>query len=398
MLDISPSRFAPGLLALALLGGGCAREISVYRVERHELVETVVATGRVRAPARVRVGARIAGTVAALSAREGQAVRAGDLLLSLDDAEARADLAAAEAARQQAEARLTAVERVRVQVAASGVARAEANHLDAERQHGRARALLAAGLISQAELDSAERTLEVARRDLEIARQEAASAGPQGPEAREARAAVAAAEAQRQASAVRLGFTRVLAPVDGVLLERLVEEGDVVQPGQALFTLARVGRTELIAEPDERNLARLAAGQKGLASADAFPGQSFPVEVFYVAPSVDPTRGTIEVRLEVSAPPAYLRPDMTVSVDVETGRKPGALVLPADAVRDGATLRPWVLVVRAGRAERQGVTLGLRGEAKVEILSGLAEGDAVVPASLRLDVGARVRAAAKGGS
>ncbi len=111
----------------------------------------------------------------------------------------------------------------------------------------------------------------------------------------------------------------------------------------------------------------------------------------YIAPAVDAGRGTIEVRVAVPEPPASLRPDMTVSVNVEVGRKPDALVVPAEAVRDAAT-DPWVIRVVDGRAERRAVRLGLRGEGMLEVLDGLAPGDAVVPpAAGVVEAGARVR-------
>jgi HlyD family secretion protein len=81
---------------------------------------------------------------------------------------------------------------------------------------------------------------------------------------------------------------------------------------------------------------------------------------------------------------------MTVSVNVEVARQAGALVLPADAVRD-AGKEAWVMVVRAGRAVRQPVKLGIRGEGRVQVLDGLAEGEAVLLPSAGVAPGARVR-------
>jgi HlyD family secretion protein len=97
------------------------------------------------------------------------------------------------------------------------------------------------------------------------------------------------------------------------------------------------------------------------------------------------------VRLAVPAPPPFLRPDMTVSVNVTVGRRDDALVLPAEAVRDAAN-DPWVLRVAGGRTERRAVRLGLRGEGMIEVVDGLAAGDAVVPPSAgAVAAGTRVR-------
>jgi HlyD family secretion protein len=122
-----------------------------------------------------------------------------------------------------------------------------------------------------------------------------------------------------------------------------------------------------------------------------YPGQVAKARV--AAPAGN--RGTVEVRLRVGDPPPFLRPDMTVSVNVEVGRRAGALVLPADALRESAAGEPWVLAVRGGRTERRPVAVGLKGEGLVEVRGGVAEGDVVVPTSaLGVAAGQRVRARA----
>ena len=88
--------------------------------------------------------------------------------------------------------------------------------------------------------------------------------------------------------------------------------------------------------------------QKARASADAFPQDAFDAVVSYIAPAVDPQRGSVEVRLRVPAAPKILKPDMTVSVDLTVAAKPKALTLPTDAVRGVTSETPWVLVETCG--------------------------------------------------
>jgi HlyD family secretion protein len=152
-----------------------------------------------------------------------------------------------------------------------------------------------------------------------------------------------------------------------------------VQGGQPILVIARTGETELVVEPDEKNLAFLKIGQRALASADAFPEKPFPAQVMFIAPGIDLQRGTVELRLHVPNPPEYLKPDMTVSVEIEVGRKKEALVLPLDCLREAFTRHPWVLVVRSGKVERVPMKTGLRTDLLVEILEGLAEGEMVIP-------------------
>jgi HlyD family secretion protein len=153
-----------------------------------------------------------------------------------------------------------------------------------------------------------------------------------------------------------------------------------------------------VVQIDEKNLKLLHEGQPALASADAYPEQRFAAQLVYINPGVDAQRGSVEVKLAVPQPPPYLKQDMTVSVDIEVARKPAAILLPTESVRDADTAAPWVLKVEDGRVHRRPVKLGLRSKGWCEVLQGVRPGDEVVPATaanpVTLAEGARVRAVA----
>ena len=390
------------VVVLAVVAWGAARllppRVAVVRVARGELVETVVATGRVMAPARVTIGALVSGTVARLLTEEGRRARAGELLLALDAAEAQGAVQQARGALAQAAARLEQVQQVEGPLAGEALAQARTNVEQAEAQFRRVDRLARDGLVTEAQLDDARKVLERAHSQYEGARIQQAGAGRQGVEERLARAALDQARGALAAAESRLAHTCITAPTDGVIIDRRVEAGDLVQAGQTLLLLAADGATRITVTPDEKNLASLRLGQTALVSAEAFPQQKFPATLSFVAPAVDAERGTIEIRLTVPDPPPYLRADMTVSVEVEVARRAGVLVLPLDAVRD-ATTAPWVLVADHGRVARREVRLGARGTLTTEVTAGLSEGDAVIPPSAG-PVGERSRVwvvAAEGG-
>jgi HlyD family secretion protein len=395
----------PRLLLALAVGGGVAvlagvraargPEVEGLRVRREPLVHRVVVSGRVSPPAEVTVAARFAGRVEAVAVDEGQRVEPGQVLARLEAGTPRAEVARALAAVRQARARLTQLWEVSAPQRAEAVRQATVEREQAERALERARTLAEAGALTRAQLDDARAAVDVARSRQAAAEAQAAASGRGGAEQRLAEAAVAQAEAELGAAESRLAEASLTAPVPAVVLRRDVEPGDSVQPGQALLRLARVGDTRLTVEPDERSLAFLQPGQPAVASADAFPRERFAARVETVAPSVDPDRGTVEVKLAVPQPPAYLRPGMTVSVDIEVGRREAALVLPAAAVRDAASERPWVLVLQDGRAVRRDVVPGLRGEGTLEVVEGLAEGD-VVLTGRGVVPGQRVRVRAPG--
>ena len=148
---------------------------------------------------------------------------------------------------------------------------------------------------------------------------------------------------------------------------------------------------QLVAQLDERFLEQLEVGQRATVIADAFPNQRLQARVLSMAPGVDAQRGSIEVKLALqAAPPTFLREDMTLSVEIETGRRPQALALPLSALRhiDGDTAT--VYIAQDGRAQAQSVRLGLRNLVAAEVTQGLAA-DALVLLGPRVQPGMRVR-------
>jgi len=408
-------RWTVSALAVTLLAAAPAlrvrlqgREVAVARLAPTELVQTVVATGRVASLARVEIGSLAAGTVTEVAVREGDLVGQGAVLVRLKDNEAQAGVAQARSAVAQAQAgvvqaqaaaaaaaaRLSQVQTTTHPAAEEAVRIAEAEHQSARRSFERVDSLAAQGMLARADLDEARRALETAQGRMTRERIIAVGSRPGGSDEQaaraavaqadaavaQARAAVAQAEAALGAVEARLADLVVRAPAAGTIIVRAVEEGDTVQPGRTLLVLSRPGRTEIVAPVDEKNLALLVPGQKAVVSADAYPDRTFPAGLTTLVPAVVAASGTVTAKFAVPDPPAYLLPEMTVSVEVEVARKAAALTLPLDAVRDLATA-PWVLAVRDGRARRVPVVVGSRGAARVEIRSGLTAGDGVVSAT-----------------
>ena len=387
------------LLAAAALAAYVGRNalfgtpVETVEVLRDDLIQTVVASGRVMSPRRVRVGAVITGRVVAIPVTEGQAVKKGAELVLLEDKDVRAALAQAQAGVAQAAAKVRQLREVGLPAAQQALLQAEATLTQVRGQFDRTKRLQAQGFVGQSQLDDAQRNLDVAESQARAARVQVETNSTRGSDFAMAMTALEQARAAERVAQAKLPDIVVRAPVDGVLISRNVEVGDIVQPGKELFLLAPVGETQVIVQIDERNLSQLSLGQKALGSADAFPGRRFPAELIYINPGIDALRGSVEVRLRAPSPPDYLRQDMTVSVDIEVARRAQAVVAPTQAVRDATTAQPWVLAVRNGRAERIPVKVGLRGDGRLEVLEGAAPGDALIPASLGLiTAGQKVRA------
>ena len=388
-----------GVLAAAVAGAalffafrGAAVEVVV--LQQGPLVRTLQFSARVATLSRVDVGSTVTGRVAKVRVDEGAQVRAGDVLVDLESDELRAALAQALATERQAEARIAGLRSTGRLSARAGLSQAEATLRAAEAELVRAQQLVAQGFVSASRVDEARRAVDVARAQQSGAQAQSEANEDSGTEVAQAQAQLALARAATAAARARLAQAAVLAPADARVLLRQVEPGQIVQPGKALLSLALAGPTQLSAQVDERFLDQLRPGQKAAVVADAFAGQRFAATVLSIAPSVDAQRGAIEVRFSLGAePPAFLREDMTLSVEVETARREQALVLPLAALQPTANGQTMVLVVADGHAKARSVQLGLRTLDAAEVLQGLAAGDAVV---LRGDVSpdARVRARA----
>lgn len=390
-------------LALAIVGFLLrnlilGKPVETHQAVRSDLVQTVVASGRIITPQRASVGAVITGRVVRIPVEEGQSVKRGDALIVLDDEDERASVAQARGAVAQAEARLRQLREVGLPAAEQALIQAQANFTQARQQHERAKELKAKGFLSQAALDDAQRNLDVAESQLSAAKLQVATNRPSGSDFALAQTAFAQARANLGVAQAKLDQTVILAPVDGTLIARNVEPGNVVQAGKELMVLAPEGETQVVVQIDEKNLAQLRIGQHALASADAFPRERFAAVLVYINPGIDALRGSVEVKLRVPKPPGYLRQDMTVSVDIEVARSAGTVVVPADTVRDANSAQPWVLAVDGGRATRRAVKLGLKGDGRVEVLDGVAPGDRLISASqATVGSGQRVRPVAAAG-
>ena len=370
------------ILLLLLVAFGVLRwwqgpQVTGYTLEPMPLVQSVVATGQVITVSRAQVGSEVTGVVLERRVKEGDWVKPGDLLVVLKSDELAAQV-------RQAEVALNELATNRRPQASAELASAKAQLEQASREATRRRNA-EAGILSAEEVEQAVEAERVARNNYETVRLKAAALAPGQVEEASLREQLSVAQAQ-------LAKTKIRATVAGTVLTRDVEPGDLVQPGRTLFTIAMDGNTEIRVPLDERNLSRLALSQKATAIADAYPDKPFPARINFIAPSIDPQRGTVEVRLSVDPVPDFLRQDMTVSVNVETGRRDRTLAIPNDALGKVQGGQATVLLIRDSKIQRQKVQLGLRGLAMSEVISGLKAGDQVMSdATSALKDGTRVR-------
>jgi len=373
------------VIAVAALAWLSLRSPQVAAIEMHSapLVRSLQFSARVATLSRVDVGSTITARVVKVLVDDGAVVRQGDVLVQLESDELRAALTQAQASVNQIQARLAGLRSTGRTAARAAVMQADATLRTAQAELVRTQQLVAQGFVSASRLDEAQRAVDVARAQQTSAQAQSLANADAGTDVVQNQAQLDQARAAITTAQARLAQTQVIAPANARVLTRQVEPGQIVQPGKALMSLALAGPTQLIAQVDERFLEQLQTGQSTSVVADAFPDQRFSARVLSIAPAVDAQRGAIEVKFSLdTAPPAFLREDMTLSVEVETAKRPRALVLPLSALRSQASSTSatalTVLIVQEGRAQVRPVRLGLRTLDAAEVLEGLAQGDIVL--------------------
>ena len=185
----------------------------------------------------------------------------------------------------------------------------------------------------------------------------------------------------------RLETLVIRAPMDGVVLQRSGEVGEIVGPTDVLFQIGKAAPLQVVADINEEEITKIAVGQKAYLSNEAFAQRSLRATVSQITPKGDPTKKTFRVFLLLPSD-SPLRTGMTVDANIVFNEKRAAVVVPIDSVTAGA-----VQVVRDDQVRRVPVSTGIRGSQLVEITGGLAAGAWVLsPARSDLKDGARVRA------
>jgi membrane fusion protein, multidrug efflux system len=188
------------------------------------------------------------------------------------------------------------------------------------------------------------------------------------------------------AQQVRIDQLVLRAPLDGMVLRRDGEVGEIVGPTDVLFWVGPPMPMQVVAEVNEEEINRIAVGQKAFLRSEAFPGQALRASVSQITPKGDPTRKTFRVYLLLPND-TPLRIGMSVEANIIFREKASAIVVPAEAVSDGA-----VQIVNNGRIERVPVRIGIRGSRNVEIVGDVSRGMAVLsPARSDLADGTLVR-------
>jgi membrane fusion protein, macrolide-specific efflux system len=335
----------------------------IVPVKKGDLPIEVIETGKVQPREKVEMKSKVAGQVERVFVEEGAQVKKGQPLLRLDATDYRRDLARtdAEVGRAQAD----------VAQAQNALEFAKLN-LD-RRQKG-----LEGRGVAQIDVDFAANEVKVKTVALQTAN-----------------VLLSGAKVAQGAAQDRLRYTQIYAPMDGTVIQRGIEEGEVVTPGvqatfegKALLTIADLSTLIVKTDLNQIDVAKVKLGQKVKLTLDALPGKSYEAEITKVAPASVKGTGVdvFPVEATLTKTDAEIKPGMTADVRVHIETKKNVLFLPIEAVvkEAGKAHVTRVTTVEKGqKTDKVEVKTGVRNDRDVEILDGLKEGDKVLikPAS-----------------
>jgi RND family efflux transporter MFP subunit len=319
------------VVALALAAGwwavGLVPKVAAVPVKRGTAVEIVYATGGVEPVTWAKVASLVRGRIVYICHCEGEPAKKGSVLAQLDDSEAKAALKEL---------------------------RAREEFLKSEMK--RVSDLITKGAATMQSYERASMDLGQVQGLISVQNE-------------------------------RISEYTIVSPMDGLVLRRDGETGEIAEVGQVLFRVGVPKPLQVVAEVNEEDIPRVAVGQTVLFRTDAFPDRRLEGKVKEITPMGDYAAKTF--RIKIALPDnTPLHPGMSVEANIITRQKPNALLIPADALQGNA-----VFAVEGGRARKRDVKIGIRGTREVEVLAGLKEGERVAsPAPADLKDGARVRA------
>lgn len=357
-------------------------------VQRRDFSSSVLATGAVRPQvgAEVRVGARLSGKVARLSANVGDFVVRGQVIAEIEKEDLEAMLAQREAELQLAQAKLAALHRLfpkEIQRAELEIARWQATCTLGEQEVARETKLFQQNATSEAALDQAQERVTVAQVQLAAAKKEYTLVEVRHEEdVKQAAAEIARAQSAVTNARIQLSYATITAPIPGVIASVSTQEGETVAAGfnaPTFVTIIDLQRLQVDAYVDEVDIGRIQAGQQAIFTVDTFPGREFVGQVNAIYPKavIQDNVVNYDVVIEILEPyENLLRPEMTAGVTILLDKKTDVLAIPARAVKrhQGNNV---VHVVVDGQPEMRPITVGWRDGPWIEVLDGLEEGQSI---------------------
>lgn len=373
------------ILAIALIAAAVSRRtvvnVRAETVKQENIINTISTNGKIEPEDNFEAHAVAPAAVKKVLVKEGDKVKAGQLLVQLDDADARAQAARALAQLRGAEAEVASVRKggsqEEVLTNEANLSKARAERDSAQRNLNALRKLQQTGSASAGEVQEAQNRLQRAQAELNLLEQRKTSRYSD-PEVARVRASAEEARAAYAAAQELIKNTNITAPRAGTVYSLPVRTGQFVNPGDLIVQVAQLDKMQVRAFIDEPEIGKLSPGQKVSLTWDAVPGRTWEGVVTRVPTSVT-TRGTRsvgEVVCAVANKDLKLLPNVNVNVLITTDRRDNVLSVSREAVTqvDG---KRFLYTVSEGRLHRKEVETGVSSLTRIEVKKGLEAGTVV---------------------
>jgi HlyD family secretion protein len=373
---------AGAVVALFLFSGWMMRRtvvaVHAEKVVRQPISSFISTNGKVEPAQNFEAHAAAAGSVKRVLVFEGDHVRAGQLLVELDDTDARAQAAKALAGLRAAEADLDAVQaggtQEEVLTERSDLVKAQAER-DAARSNLKAvQRLQESGAAAPGEVEAASNRLQKAEADVQLL-QSKLTGRFSTPQLTKVQALAQQAQAAYDAAQETLRDARITAPFAGTVYQLRVKQGSYVNAGDLILQTANLDNVIVRAFVDEPDIGRLTKDEKVQVTWDALPTRTWEGKMTRVPTAVTTvgSRAVGEVTCEIPNPDHKLLPNINVNVNIVTAQRESALTVPREAVHDFDG-RHVVYEIHDGKIKAQDVETGTANLTRVEILNGISEG------------------------
>ena len=373
---------AGAIIALLLFSGWEMRRgvasVRAEKVTRQQIATTISTNGKVEPVQNFEAHAPAPATVKRVLVNNGDQVKTGQLLLQLEDSDARAQAARALAQLRAAEADLHAVQsggtQEEVLTTRSELAKAQAERDVAQRNLAAVQRLQQNGAASPAEVEEARNRLNKAQADLQLL-QSKQTGRYSTPEIAKVQASAAQARAAYEAAQELLSNSNIRAPFAGIVYQLPVKAGSYVNTGDLLVQMANLGKVQVRAFVDEPDIGKLAKGQKVEITWDALPGRAWEGSLTRVPTAVTTvgTRAVGEITCQIPNSDRKLLPNVNVNVGIVTDRHDNVLTVSREAVHDFEGKRV-IYEIAGGKIKAHEVEIGASNLTRVEIRSGINEG------------------------
>ena len=350
-------------------GGGEPRPVKVARVEEMPVGASVNVTGTLAAQDEATLSIKVPGRVNTMTVDLGSVVRRGQTIAQVEPGDYRLRVQQAEAALQQARARLGLQPQGdddRFDPEETGTVRQARAVLEEARQNRqRVASLVESGVVARAEYEAADASFKVAQGKYQDAVEEI----------RNRQALLAQRRTELSLAQQALRDTTVVAPFDGLVQERHVSVGEFLGAAAPVVTIVRVNPLRFRGEVPERDAATVRAGQPVRVTVEGDRGL-YAGRIVRLSPTINQQNRVLVVEAEI-ANPGSLRPGGFARAEIVTNSGDMAVTVPANAVVTFAGIEK-VITVENGKAKEKAITTGRRAETWTEVLSGINVGEAVV--------------------